>query len=180
MCNTLSVFIKTGASFWFCLLSLEREKKKSKNRTEKPPGTRGCTRLVPAFSYILGRGAGNLTLFQCCSMHSKAKHPRKHPQLSPLSLRVTPGEGAEWGRAWQGWEGHSYLPTDRSSHFPPARRPLLGWGEGREAPQTLQSCSATVGSCILSGPTGDAFGSCQSRCCTPGWGAKGRHGHSQP
>lgn len=149
MYNILLVFIKTGASFWFCLLSLEKKKKEKKNRTEKPPGSQGWTRLVPAPWYILGRVQG----IWLSSTLSKTKHPKNHPQLSLFSLRASPGEGAspcsraEWGRGWQSWEGHSCLPTDRSFPFPTSQEGM-GWGRrgtthsGGAAPGCASSVAA--------------------------------------
>lgn len=100
---------------------MEWKKKKGKNRKEKPSGCRGWERLVPAPSYILGRGAGNLTFFQCSSTPSKNKHTlKKIPNWFPASVWPAHGEGAslysraEWSRGWRGWEEHSYLPAERS------------------------------------------------------------------
>lgn len=136
--------LKLVLLFDFAVFLWRGTNKKSKNRTEKPPGSRGWTRLVPAPSYILGRGAGNLNFFQCCSTLAKpTKHPKKPiPNClpSPWELLlwrepVLPAEpsGAGGGRAERGTPA---FPQGDPFHFPPPRRSLMGWGEGGEAPHT--------------------------------------------
>lgn len=119
------------------------------------------------------KGCRDLTFLQCCSTPSTTKHPKNHPQLSALLLRATPGEGAspssraERGRGWQGWEGHSCLPTDRSFPFPTSQDGMRLGRRGSTASLGVQLLCPS-GLCILGGSTGDSLASFHSRCCTPG------------
>lgn len=155
--------LKLVLLFDFAVFLWRGTNKKSKNRTEKPPGSRGWTRLVPAPSYILGRGAGNLNFFQCCSTLAK---PTKHPKKPIPNCLPSPWELLLWreggslsfqrSRVGQGVAGlrGALLPSHReilsTSHLPGGP----WWDEVREGRHHThqvcrsQSCSAPMGSCI--------------------------------
>lgn len=112
-------------------------------------------------SYILGRGAGNLTFFQCCSTPSKTKQTSKKTMANflpcPWELllgreHLLPAElsGAGLGRAL-------LVPTERSFPFPTSQGALdgmRGWRGG--------TTNASKAALPLGGSTGGSFGPCQT------------------